>query len=149
MKSAITAIFIGLLLAGPSVAQDRYQLEKVQDGTVRLDRKTGEVSFCRMIGSGIVCTMAADERGVLLRANQELEQRVEILERRLAALEAKTTADDHDASQPAPGDDSQQQPMVDQNIDDGELDRAMRVTESVMRRFIGMMKDLSNEFDSN
>lgn len=149
MKTGILAIALSIVLAGSVNSQERYQLEKVQDGTLRLDRKTGEVSYCRKIGSSVVCTMAADERGVLLRAAEELEQRVEELEKRLAAVEADVASQKNQKDVMDEEIMADDQPAADLKGDENEMDKALRVTETVMRRFIGMIKELNTELGSN
>jgi hypothetical protein len=50
-------------LAGPPPAGERYAIERTADGFVRLDRTTGEMSYCRLEGAAnLVCRLAADER---------------------------------------------------------------------------------------
>jgi hypothetical protein len=67
--------FLLLLAPAPALAQegDRYQLERTEDGYVRLDTRTGEMSSCR--------EEAVEEGADRLRAD------LEALERRVTALE--------------------------------------------------------------
>jgi len=140
---------LGMFLAEPTLAQERYQLEPTHNGTLRLDRQSGEVSYCRMIGSGIVCTMAADERGLMLQANQELAKRVEELEKRLSAIEGKQDVSQTDTITTENNVESEKNSDVAEELENNQIDKAMRVTEAVMRRFIIMFKDLNRELENN
>ena len=68
------------------LATDRYVLERTEDGFVRMDRQTGEMSVCREQSGSLVCRSAADDRTVidaeleaLKRENAELRRVNEIL----------------------------------------------------------------------
>lgn len=68
----------------PSLATSnaRYTLERSGDGFVRLDRVTGEVSYCRIEGAaGLVCRLAADERAAY-------QAKIDALSRQAAAQQA-------------------------------------------------------------
>ncbi len=115
-----------LLLAaasGPAAAEspDRYRMEKTEDGIVRLDTVTGEMSLCREKDGQITCRMAADERAAF-------EQELDLLTARVEALEKTTAAALKDAKPGLPTDE--------------EIDRTMSVMERMMQRFMGIVKNL-------
>jgi hypothetical protein len=67
------ALIGAILLAAPALAQDppaaapgaddgRYMFNRVQDGFVRLDSRTGQVSLCTRQSAGWTCRAAPDER---------------------------------------------------------------------------------------
>ena len=59
---------------------ERFALQPVEGGVLRVDRRTGAVSSCRPRNGGWVCTLAADER-------QALETEIARLQARVAELE--------------------------------------------------------------
>ena len=54
-----------------SASDDRFIYEQVDEGILRLDSRTGEVSLCARADSGWACRIVADERGAL---NVEIER---------------------------------------------------------------------------
>ena len=114
------AIALALLapLAGAAQAQEqRYQLQRTDDGFARIDTATGEVSTCTERGDQLVCRMAADERTALMEQIDDLEQRI-------AALEDGGSL----SGQALPTDE--------------EMDRALGLMERFMRGFVGIVRDL-------
>lgn len=121
-KFPAAALILGLL-AGPAVAQDdgRYSMERTEDGFVRMDRQTGEVSVCREQGEDLVCRLAADDRQAFETDLDALSDRVTALEERLAELSSVDLPPEE------------------------EIDRAMGIMESFMRRFFGMIQEFQQE----
>ena len=81
-----------LLMAGatPVLAQEaeRYALERTDDGYVRMDKRTGEMSICTETSGQLVCKLAADERKAYDDAVDRLQTAIDSLEDRVAALES-------------------------------------------------------------
>ena len=115
------ALIAGMAMLGAAAAQDasRYTMERTEDGVVRMDRETGEVSICRESGEDMVCRLAADDR-------KAFEDQFDALSDRVAALEERIGAA---SDLPA----------------DEELDRAMGIMETFMRRFFGIIQDLNRD----
>ncbi|MCO5063419.1 MAG: hypothetical protein M9924_03285 [Rhizobiaceae bacterium] len=82
-----SVLLLGSTVMGPAQEQDRYALEKTDQGYVRLDRRTGEMSTCRDQSGQLVCRMAADERGAFEDEIDRLREQVSALEGRVSALE--------------------------------------------------------------
>jgi len=143
LKSIAIGMAVLSLSAGAAFADDRYSLAETEGGTIRIDRQTGNVSYCKKVGSGVACTLAADERKALMAESEALETRVEKLEARLATLE-KQIAGDRKKSKPSSNTDAS--PLTKE--EEGQVDKAMRVTQYMMRRFIGVVKELKTEFES-
>lgn len=63
-----------LLVALPAMAEEngRYQLERSENGFVRLDTMTGEMSLCRETESGLSCEMTHDDVADLRRERDQL-----------------------------------------------------------------------------
>ncbi|WP_099867871.1 hypothetical protein [Pararhizobium haloflavum] len=130
MARISTMICGGLLtaaLAIPALAQDanRYTMNPTDDGYVRLDTMTGEVSICRERGEQMVCQLAADDR-------EAFERQLDSLEDRVAALES------------AIGDGARDGDAL---PTDEEIDRTMGIMETFMRRFFSIVEDLNRDFD--
>ena len=102
---------------GHAFAQEqRYQMQRTDEGFVRMDMRTGEVSNCLERGDQIVCRMAADERSALMTKIDELETRIAALEEGRGAPSGLPT--------------------------DDEMDRALGLMERFMRGFVGIVRDL-------
>lgn len=127
MKNAAAILLFGtgLALAGGASAQDpapgRYSMQKSETGIARLDTQTGEVSLCQEKDGQLVCRMAADERAAF-------EQELDLLTKRVEALEKTAKASESVAKQDLPAEE--------------EIDRAMGIMERMMRRFMDIVKDL-------
>jgi cell division protein FtsB len=119
---------LAVLIGSPSMAQDteRYQIERTEDGYVRLDTTTGKMTLCRERAEQLVCTVAAEERAAYDRDIDALQDRVDTLEDRISALEDGRSAADLP--------------------DDQEFERTMGYMEKFMRRFMGIAKDLERDF---
>lgn len=121
--------------AGPAFAQEpianRFTLEKTENGFIRMDTRTGEMSICSEKAGQLVCRLAADERRAFEETLSDLSDRVAALEQRLE-LEAPGSL---------PGNSQDAIP------DEAELDRALDAMNKMMRGFFGMVEDLRKEFD--
>ena len=117
----------GLLAAAllaPAQAQEgsRYTMERSENGYVRLDTRTGEMSICRERGEQLVCQMAADER-------RAFEEELDALSDRVTALEeAAGTSSDRELPS------------------EEEFDRTMGMMEKFIRRFFSIVEDLNRDF---
>lgn len=80
-------LLIVLAASGAGAAEDRYVLEKSDDGFVRMDRQTGEMSTCRQEGAALVCKLAADERTAYQDEIDRLQGAVDALDERVVKLE--------------------------------------------------------------
>jgi hypothetical protein len=65
---------VAVLLALPAAAQDngRYQLERGEEGFVRLDTVTGDMTLCRETGEGLSCDVTRDDTSDLRRDRDRL-----------------------------------------------------------------------------
>jgi hypothetical protein len=123
---------IALSLAGAQVfAQedaDRYTLEKTDNGYVRMDRRTGEMSLCEERSGQLVCKLAADERAAFQADTERLEAAIEALEERVTRLESGLTT------------------KLDQALPtEEEFEKTMGYMERFLRRFMGIAKDFEEE----
>lgn len=112
-----------LVSVGGSAAfgqEGRYVMQRADDGFVRLDTQTGEMSLCRKQDEQFVCRMSADDR-------RALEAEITLLEDRIARLEA----DNPDRRDDLAAED--------------EIDRTMGIMENMMRRFMGVIEEFESE----
>lgn len=123
------ACMIAVSVVVPSLAQEvpgpgRYAMKDVEDGLIRLDTQTGQVSHCRKKTTDWVCETVADERKAyqdeitrLSRENEELRSRI--------AQAAES------AGKSFPGDE--------------ELEQVMAFMEKFMRRFFEFAKSMRDQ----
>lgn len=117
-----------VMAVSPSLAQDveRYQIERTDEGYVRLDTTNGRMTLCQERGGQLVCKMAVEERTAYEDQLDELQARVDALEDRLAALES---------GQPAA-----------QLPSEEEFEQTLGYMERFFRRFLGIVQDLDREY---
>jgi hypothetical protein len=115
--------FLPLALSGPAVAETgRYVMEKTENGYVRMDTATGEMSICAEKNAQIICKLAADERAAFQDVLDRLEARVARLEERLdSGLVERVLPSDE------------------------ELDRSLDNMEKFFRRFLGIVEELDKD----
>jgi hypothetical protein len=132
-------------------SDDRFVYDQVDEGILRLDSRSGEVSLCsRQETGGWACRIVADERraldgeiGRLQRENAEMRKL--LAERGLAPPGASADSAGAPAAQPhaAPGKPGQVQ-SVEQKptaLRSG-LDRTMAVAETIWHRLVEMMANV-------
>lgn len=114
LASVILASGTSAVMAQDVPKSDRYQLEKLQNGFIRLDRQTGDVSYCRQEQTDIVCRMAADERKAFEEELDQLTRRVEALEKQGAPRATGLPSDE-------------------------EVEKSLSIMERFFRRFMDIM----------
>ncbi len=95
---------------------DRFTLQPLEGGFLRMNRETGAVSFCTAKDGVAVCRLGADERATL-------EAEVERLRAENARLKAETAR----GPSTVPG--------------EQEFERALSFTERFLRRIIRLFKE--------
>ncbi len=125
---ATAAICLPQVVGGASAAEDRYRLEKTDNGYVRMDTQTGAMSLCEERSGQLVCKLAADERDAYQDQIEQLQNSLKALEDRVSALEKGRIA------MPPPGLPSEE-----------EFEKGMGYMERFFRRFMGIVKDFENE----
>ena len=127
-KMVVLVALSALVPAFPAMAQDveRYQLERTENGYVRLDTQTGRMTVCQEHAGELVCRAASDERAGSSGAERGgLQARIEELEARIEALEANPPA------QGLPTED--------------EFEQSMGYMEQFFRRFMGIVRDFERD----
>lgn len=125
-RAPIMFAVLAAIAATPALAQDveRYQLERTADGYVRLDTTTGRMSICQETGGQLVCRAAVEEREAYEHDFATLQERLETLETRVAALEGASGAE-------LPSDE--------------EFEQTLGYMERFFRRFMGIVRDFEDE----
>ncbi|MBA8819900.1 hypothetical protein BRY73_06240 [Ochrobactrum sp. P6BS-III] len=128
---AAVALVAPVLTASGAVAQEsgRYRLEQTETGYVRLDTKTGAISVCTEQSQGqMICKMATEDREAYENHLADLQDRVKVLEDRLAAIDQKGSGNTA-SSLPS----------------EQEFEQSMSYMERFMRRFMDIAKSFESE----
>jgi hypothetical protein len=122
----------------PEGSDSRYTFHRVDDGYVRLDGRTGQVSMCVQRPIGWACQAVPDERAAL-------EAEIERLQGESAALKKELIA----RNLPLPGAARPEPPPRLQLPNDADLDKVVTFFEKIWRRFVEVIvtlqKDLQNK----
>ena len=146
----ILPLTIAALLAGaavraqtPDAEDNRYQFNRVEDGYLRLDLKTGQVSQCSRRGVGWACATVPDDRVAF-------EGEIARLQGESATLKKAML----DRGLPLPGGVSAEAPVArsdrDSNRDlklpsNADIDRMLVAVEKVWRRLVDMLMSLQKD----
>ncbi len=139
------AVLLAVIVAGSVLAQEirpdsRYVLVQSDNGLIRMDTKTGEVSRCSGDIAAMTCRLLPDERMAYEFEITRLEDRVIDLENRISALELAGNGKRDGSRGPALGLDLP---------DEKDLDEALTMAEQLMRRFFGMVRDMKDDMKSD
>jgi len=115
---------------------DRYSMDERDGGVVRIDKKTGQVSYCDVSNANIVCRLGADERLAYEAELERLGEQVAMLEKKLELSPVKTKR----PNETVPGIPNRESTL------DKEFNKAMDFAESAMRRFFKVVQELKEEF---
>lgn len=124
MRNVLFAFLVMLPATASAQTTERYQLEKTDDGYVRMDTQTGAMSTCTETDDQLVCRMAADDREALEDETERLRGELERLDARVTALEARPAA-----ALPT----------------DQDIDKTLGVMEHLFRGFAGIVKEWQDE----
>ena len=124
---------LSTVLAAPAfsaeLSPNRYSFVPVEGGVLRLDSTTGEVAFCTAVADAATCTPAGVETADAQENATGATSHIAALEDRIAALEAMR--------------DPEALP------DEEAMDRVMLLTERMMRRFFGLVRELKRDMETN
>lgn len=141
MKVLLACLFAATLTVASAEAQTapdtengRYQLNKVPEGQVRLDTRTGQVSLCSKSGSGWACQAVPDDRTAF-------ENEITRLQNENARLKKEMLA----RGVPLPGGVRADTPTATNSMDlrlpnEADLDRMMAFIERVWRRLVDIVQ---------
>ena len=132
MRAALPFLLVAISFpaqAQEPIAAGRFSLVPVENGALRLDTQTGEVSLCAEAAGGLACRAVPVERSQPADDPAEYSDRIAALEARIAALEAEAATRGPALS------------------DTEAMDRVADLAEQAMRRFFGVVRDLRRELE--
>ena len=131
LNSIVASAFLASALSFPAMAQDtdRYTMEKSDNGYVRMDRKTGQMSICEERSGQLVCKLAADERSAFQDEVDRLQDRLSGLEKRVAEIETASRLNPN-ALLP----------------DEESFEKSLGYMERFFRRFMDIVKDFDQDW---
>ncbi|WP_428671550.1 hypothetical protein [Roseibium sp.] len=133
---------------------DRFSLVAVDGGILRVDRQNGTVTICMEQSDAWRCNPVPLAEDAYLAEINDLAAEVDRLKARLAELEsdadgtglAPETETGRSESSPGDGEKPSGKPRL-LDKEEEELEKVLTFTESAMRRFFGMVRELQKEFD--
>lgn len=166
--SLIGGVLAALMLTTAAIAQDkidpedadavtdgradRFSLVAIDGDILRVDRQNGTVSICGEQNGSWRCNPVPLAEEAYLAEINELADEVDRLTARLEELEDEGAGTDKDL----PPGSALDRPKTDggdktgklDKEDEEELEKVLTFTESAMRRFFGMVRELQKEFES-
>jgi hypothetical protein len=144
-RAALFALIAGVLVATapacraedkPDGDEGRYTFTRTDDGYLRLDGRTGQVSTCTRRPAGWACQMVPDERAALEAEMNRLQGENVALKKELLA---------HNL--PLPGVVKPEPPAakVDDLPQDADINKMMALVEKVWRRMVEMITNLQKD----
>jgi hypothetical protein len=143
---ALTIALLLPALPGAAIAQNgapdsengRFSFNRVEDGYLRLDQRTGEVSLCARRNIGWSCHPVPDERAALEEEIGRLQRDNAMLKKEMLA---RGMTPPGGSAAPAP---AEKQPSV-KVPSEAELDRAMAAMERIWKRLVDMVQRWQRE----
>ena len=146
-----TALFMvtGLVLVGPAAwAQStvpesddsRYTFNRVDDGYLRLDGRTGQVSICARRPVGWTCAAVPDERAALEAEIARLQGENTAVKKELLARNLPLPG----TVKPEPPAAEPEQPRL-QLPNDADLNKVVNFIEKIWRRLVEMIATLQKD----
>lgn len=120
-------------------ADGRFTFSRMNDGYVRLDNRTGQVSFCSKRSVGWTCQLAPEDRGVLENEIARLQEENVALKKELLTH-----------GLPLPGSMKGEPPLAHQERtfslpSDPNIDRMKIMVEKAWRRLVDMISTLQKD----
>jgi hypothetical protein len=145
IRFVLALTLAGALITAPAHAQtaetedNRYQFNRVEDGYLRLDLRTGQVSLCSRLSVGWACQAVPDDRAAY-------DGEIARLQGENAALKKAML----DRGLPLPGGVTPDAPAVRGDRDlklpsHADVDRMVSAVEKVWRRLVEMLMSLQKD----
>jgi hypothetical protein len=134
MRKAFLLGLTAAVLASPVANAEgtgRYVFDKSDNGIVRLDTQTGEMSTCEQKARQLTCQPAVEENQASASEIERLNQKVDRLEKQLADLEKRVVS------------------PKDLLPSDEQVDRTLGIMERFFRRFLDIVRDFDNTFQQD
>jgi len=153
MKRVLLAAVVGLLFipvaasahdVSPETENGRYSFNRVDEGFLRLDHRTGQVSLCDRRAVGWACQAIPDDRtaleGEITRLqNENAALKTELLARNLPLPDASKDHAQVDSQAARRGEPALRLPS------DEDLERVKTFIEKVWRRLVEMMVNFQKD----
>jgi hypothetical protein len=126
-----------------TVPAPRYSFHRVEDGFLRLDTQTGEVTLCSAHAVGWACEAVPEERTALEQEIERLRDQIDHLRQEIATLRASPSL-----SPPRPPADLTPKSGQGGGLkmpSDEDIARARAAVENAWRRLMEMMKNLQDD----
>jgi hypothetical protein len=138
-------LFVGSLAAWaqstpPEGDDARYTFNRINDGYLRLDGRTGQVSVCTQRPAGWACQPVPDERSALEAEIARLQAENAAVKKELVAHNLPLPG----TVKPEPPASKPEEPRL-QLPNDADLDRVMNFIEKVWRRLVEMVTTLHKD----
>jgi hypothetical protein len=127
--------------APPGSDDARYSFSKTEDGYLRLDGRTGQVSTCSRRSVGWACQVVPDERTALEGEMARLQRENSALKKELLARNLPLPG----GARPEPPAGSRSDDPRPQLPDDPDLNRMISFMEKVWRRLVEMVVTLQKD----
>ena len=118
--------------------EQRYQLVETEEGVLRLDRQSGDVSLCSSTNDRWTCRLVADDRVAYEVALDEAEERLADLQSQVDEMSALLSEEDADTAQ--------LDDPVERSVNEA-IDKASEVAKTATGRFLEMLGDAEEELD--
>jgi hypothetical protein len=143
--SGLAAAAAGAQPSSPEGGDTRFTFHRADDGYLRLDGRSGQVSMCHRRTTGWQCQLVPDERTALEAEISRLQSDNAALKKELLSRSLPLP----DGMRPdQPGSKSQvpkSQVQRPQLPDDAELNRIMGVMEKIWRRMVEMIQSVQRD----
>ncbi|MEM5584476.1 hypothetical protein WNZ15_18575 [Roseibium sp. AS2] len=133
---------------------ERYSLVAIDGDILRVDRQNGTVSVCREQNQAWRCRPVPLAEDAYLAEISELAGEVDRLTARLEQLESAGPKTDGKLppgsalDRPGADKDSSDHPSL-MDEEEEDLEKVLTFTESAMRRFFGMVRELQKDFEGD
>ena len=127
--SLLPAATLAQAAPDPAASDDRFQIERSGDAFIRLDKKTGAISTCTLVGAALDCRASADERAALQAEIDRLATEVEALKSG-ATAETGISKDGKQLTLKLPS--------------EADIKEVATYFENMLRRFVAAVKDLAD-----
>lgn len=138
--SALAAPIAGAQPSSPESGDTRFTFHRADDGYLRLDGRSGQVSMCNRRTSGWQCQLVPDERTALEAEISRLQNDNATLKKELLSRSLPLPNGMH-PDQGAPKSNVQRPQLP----DDAELNRIMGFVEKVWRRLVEMIASVQRD----
>ena len=125
-----------------SNGQGRYEMRQNEDGYIRLDTQTGDMSICHRKNAGWTCEVIPDDRTVLETEIQRLDEENKLLRKSLT-----DSVENEAAPESQNGDDRVVIELPTREEILKGVDHAEEFLDEVMERFQEMIKAMKKEID--